>query len=208
MADNKLVFNNAGARRIVNAVKKVERTPTDLTRRKHGRYVTDTPQQFWVSLVAESPTIPGAYSWKKVYPENHTLTDASPAITSGSDYTAKEVNARAGLVADTKALVMFVGYDATTAKPWYYFTAGGGGGTDFFNHNTVALRDAEFVRINNDNGSGGILGFLSTATDPDGTGATGTPGVNLALSTPQAGNTHKGIFWNGSQWVIDWARAH
>lgn len=120
-------FSGRDVKRIGRAVRAHERN-APLVGGKPRPRGADTPA-FWVELTEEGTGASGGkYKWKKVTPDAGGLVDtASPLISSGADFTARDINDTKGIAAGTRVEVRFVGYDGD-GKACYLFDVGGPGG--------------------------------------------------------------------------------
>lgn len=100
-----ITFGPKAAKRIANAVRKVEGAPTDAT----GTRVTPTPflNSFWAELTDESD--PGRYAWRMLVPLHGELTERDPVVEDAEFYSATEINGASGLTGQ-RVLLFFVGY--------------------------------------------------------------------------------------------------
>src|SRR5687767_7274097 len=120
MAEKVANFTLSAAKRIAQAVKKVEADSVDLTGAQFGR--RQVGYSFWAEIVAEDPGNPGSYSWKFQVPQGSQLVDRTPAIDSGTDCTAHEINDEPNIEVGKKVRLTLVGYDQSTSKPIYLFS--------------------------------------------------------------------------------------
>jgi hypothetical protein len=112
----KVTFTPESAQRIAQAVRRVERLPTQT--RGPGLHSPITGgDAFWAEITDEDE---GLHSWKKIYPaaaESAGWVDADPAVTG--TLNAREANGISAPVA-TRVLLSFVGYDGD-GDPLYQF---------------------------------------------------------------------------------------
>lgn len=121
MANEGYGFSKGDAGRIKRTVRAHEQQPGDLMGKARPR-PQPTPR-FFITLGEESETDAGHYKWtSKDTVQAGAFVAVSPAITSGADYTAREINQTSGIPEGTRVEVQFQGYDdGDPAKPVYVF---------------------------------------------------------------------------------------
>lgn len=193
-------FDSDGVRRIAQTVRAVENDPDHASSRRPRREVEEA---FWIQLTGEGTgSLAGWYSWKLVVRKPSITAgweDWSPAITGTTN--ARDANGATGLTAGKRYQARLNGYDSS-GNPVYLFAAASGGGVTLYNNDVAAVTNSPHINIDSTLGMNGVMEFVG---DTVGTSA----GGRLQLKDPGGtGAKWKGIFWNGSSWVLDYVRCH
>jgi hypothetical protein len=128
VADEGVIFSAESAKRIGNAVRRIEAIggggAGGAGGERQGQHASVT--KFFARLTAEDTgSNTGKYKWKAVSRTNSsTWLDYSPSVTSGDEFNARSFNNRKGIktgASDGMVVeLQFVGYD-TSSKPLYLF---------------------------------------------------------------------------------------
>jgi hypothetical protein len=129
-----VAFSQAAAQRIANAVRRVERTPTNMAGERNRAGPQD--QTFWAYLTSPGGNTGHWWSWVRVAPNVNTgpvdFTDTPPlwdfAEPMVAGYlTAREANGNLRVPTGAVVKLEFVGFDALDA-PLYVFNYSGDDG--------------------------------------------------------------------------------